>query len=205
MLPCQHTAEQQISLCQDKTLPEHAEAKSSWYPPAVSWFSGPPKSYLGLVQVPLKARGWDSWLLSQSCALQDTLPEPIHSYYWLQIDKELSWHLLAPVRWRSGVCQVRCPLPLGAGACSPSHVCCRALSAHRDPGFHTELSHAIVPQNSSALRIFSKGLMGQYVWFSTVSTLAWILLLSSLPAFLLTHLASGGRDGGCGGEEPWRW
>lgn len=101
------------------------------------------------------------------------------------IENKLSWHLPAPVQWRSGVCQVWCPLPLRAGANSPSHVCWRALSAWRDPGFQAELSHAIVPQNSSALRIFSKALMGQYVWFSTVSTLAQVPLLGSLPAFLL--------------------
>lgn len=37
-----------------------------------------------------------------------------------------------------------------AGLSSPSHVCLTALSARRDPGFQAELSHAIVPQNSSA-------------------------------------------------------
>lgn len=118
---------------------------------------------------------------------------------------EPSWHLPAPVQWRSGICQVWCPLPLRAGASSPSHVCQRALSARRDPGFQAELSHAIVPQNSSALRIFSKALMGQYVWFSTVSALAQVPLLGILPAFLLACLASGGRDEGHRVEEPWRW
>lgn len=101
--------------------------------------------------------------------LQKVRSVRVHPHYWWQAAEEPSQQHPAPVRAvpASAKRGALCP---GAGPSSPSHVCLTALSARRDPGFQAELSHAIVPQNSSAPCIFSKAQMGRYVWFSTVST-----------------------------------
>lgn len=101
----------------------------------------------------------------------------------------------SPCELRLGVCQARCRLRCAALP-FPFPRLWEALSSPTDPRFQAEFSHAIVPQNSCALHIFSKTPLDQYVWFSTDSTLAHVSRPGSFPAFLLICLAvvEGKRD-----------